>query len=112
MTGPQTDLGSGHSLRYIHWSPDRELNPQYEGIPDVEKYMALVRHDLQPDDKYCKDQGYCEAGITFAGEVQRRIDADRPSWTVESWDPLTVSPSLLCHCGDHGFIREGKWVVA
>lgn len=28
-------------------------------------------------------------------------------------EPLTLSPSLLCKtCGDHGFIRGGKWVAA
>lgn len=26
-----------------------------------------------------------------------------------SADPLTISPSLLCRCGDHGFIENGKW---
>lgn len=32
-------------------------------------------------------------------------------WHVESMDPLTLSPSLLCRaCGSHGFIREGRWV--
>lgn len=32
-------------------------------------------------------------------------------WTVECYDPLTLSPSLLCGiCGDHGFIRNGEWV--
>ena len=34
-----------------------------------------------------------------------------PYDTVE-WEPLTISPSVLCQCGDHGFIRNGKWVVA
>lgn len=30
-----------------------------------------------------------------------------------SRDPLHVEPSILCRsCGDHGFIREGKWVSA
>ena len=29
-----------------------------------------------------------------------------------AYDPLTVAPSLLCACGDHGFIRDGKWVPA
>jgi hypothetical protein len=34
-------------------------------------------------------------------------------WQVESWEPLTLSPSILCReTGDHGFIREGKWVQA
>lgn len=33
-------------------------------------------------------------------------------WTLESRDPLTISPSLACSCGDHGFIRGGQWVPA
>lgn len=33
-------------------------------------------------------------------------------WTLVSFEPLTVAPSLACHCGDHGFIRDGKWVIA
>lgn len=33
-------------------------------------------------------------------------------WMVESWEPLTVSPSLLCSCGHHGFIRGGRWIPA
>lgn len=37
---------------------------------------------------------------------------DRPLWQVQSWEPLTISPSVLCSCGDHGFIREGRWVPA
>jgi hypothetical protein len=24
----------------------------------------------------------------------------------------TFSPSFVCHCGDHGFIQNGKWVRA
>lgn len=32
--------------------------------------------------------------------------------TITSHDPLHVEGSLLCPagCGDHGFIRQGKWV--
>jgi hypothetical protein len=33
-------------------------------------------------------------------------------WTVESQEPLTLSPSILrIECGCHGFIRDGKWVA-
>lgn len=33
--------------------------------------------------------------------------------TLVSRDPLHVEPSILCPvCGDHGFIREGRWVPA
>lgn len=38
-------------------------------------------------------------------------NAGRPKWAVESWEPLTISPSILCRaCGHHGWIREGRWV--
>lgn len=34
-------------------------------------------------------------------------------WVVESEEPLTISPSLLCMtCGHHGHIRAGKWEPA
>lgn len=34
------------------------------------------------------------------------------SGSLEGGD-LTLSPSLLCGtCGDHGFVRDGKWVPA
>jgi hypothetical protein len=33
------------------------------------------------------------------------------SWDVLSKDPLTLAPSLQCRaCGNHGFIRNGRWV--
>mgnify|MGYP001586948463 CR=1 FL=1 len=37
------------------------------------------------------------------------------AWTKDvSGGPefVTLSPSVLCGCGDHGFVREGKWVPA
>lgn len=47
--------------------------------------------------------GWCVGGISFGGD----------GWTLESKEPLTVSPSLLCgSCGSHGFIRNGAWVPA
>jgi hypothetical protein len=37
----------------------------------------------------------------------------RDTWTLDSEDPLTLSPSLLCtQCGDHGLVREGRGVPA
>lgn len=36
-----------------------------------------------------------------------------PTWRLISREPLTLEPSILCRlCGNHGFIREGKWVPA
>lgn len=131
MTWPQPsnridlDLGDGHTLRYFGWSPDLDLNPQYQGIAGipVEKAGASIGH-YRPDDP----TRYCEGGVTFDIPQMRAVNPDGVFWTVESWDPLTLSPSLLCkaplfddvthkpipntECGDHGFIREGKWVRA
>ena len=101
------DAGDDHYLRFTQWSPDRALNPQYDGIPDVEKWGATVWH-LKPSGEPCM------SAIDFDGPVQRQMGT-KVMWTVESWEPLTLSPSLLCTaegCGDHGFIRQGRWVIA
>lgn len=52
-------------------------------------------------------------GITFDLPGIAEAFPDRPLWQVESWDPLTISPSLKCRdCGHHGWIRSGEWVPA
>lgn len=34
----------------------------------------------------------------------------KKKWTVNSYDPLDLSPSLQCTtCGNHGYIKQGKW---
>ena len=105
MTGEPIDLGSGHTLRFTSWAPDRDLNPQYADLPDVERFGAIIYHSTP-------DGAPCLGAIIFDGSVARRVTPDHPFWTVQRWEPLTVTPSLLCHCGDHGFIRDGRWVPA
>jgi len=105
------DLGSGVTLRFASWAPDRELNPQYDGVPDVDRYGAILSHHHPqiPGDEPL----LCEHYITFDGEVQRQIEPPhRAKWTVESWEPLTLSPSIASPCGLHGFVRSGRWVPA
>lgn len=63
-----------------------------------------VEH-LTPDGKPCT------GWIRFDLPGNEWVSADG-RWQVESWEPLTVSPSLLCACGDHGFVRSGAWVPA
>jgi hypothetical protein len=110
----EVDLGCGHWLRFTSWSPDRQLNPHFAGIPDVEKYGGIVRHATLPSDTSasCLETGWCEGAVTFAGEAQRKLSPAATTWDVLSGEPLTLSPSLLCHCGDHGYIRDGRWVPA
>lgn len=43
----------------------------------------------------------CSATIRIAGEG--------PNWAVLQQDPLTLNPSVVCQCGVHGFIENGKW---
>lgn len=111
---PGVDLGHGHTLRWVGWYPDRELNPHRVHLPDVEKYAAVIEHPrIAPGYLTRSDGTTCVSVATFAGDVQREIEPDRPVWTVEQWEPLTLSPSLLCtDCGDHGFVRGGRWEPA
>lgn len=94
------DIGHDHSIRFVGWSPDRELNPQFVHLPDIERVAVIV------------DTGNnCASMALFDLPGVAEVFPNRPRWKVESWDPLTLSPSLLCQlCGDHGFIREGHWV--
>jgi hypothetical protein len=51
--------------------------------------------------------------VPFDTPEARAVTTDGPKWSVESWDPLTLSPSLACRsCSHHGFIRNGRWVPA
>jgi hypothetical protein len=102
---PDIDLGHDHQLWFFGWHPDRDLNPQYDGMPDVEKSGATVRHRTPTGEE-------CRSAVTFDIAPLNQLRAQGAAWQVESWEPLTISPSLLCHCGDHGFIREGRWVPA
>jgi hypothetical protein len=53
------------------------------------------------------DGSECAGSVTFDVPQAR---AKGPRWTVHSLDPLHLEPSILCSCGHHGFIREGRWV--
>ncbi len=76
-------------------------------MPDVEPQFPI----LNQTECSAKDS-YTSIHLRF-----RKVFPDNQYWAVESWEPLTVSPSLLCTpdkggCGDHGFIKQGRWVLA
>jgi hypothetical protein len=101
-----TEIGHGVGYIFTAWAPDRELNPQYEGIADVDRYGLIYWHAAP-------DGSECGGGLTFESKTASEIAPDAPKWTVESWEPLTLSPSILCRtCGHHGWIRNGEWVPA
>lgn len=53
----------------------------------------------------------CTGWIMFDVPANDEWPAER-KWQVSVWEPLTLLPSLLCGCGDHGYVREGRWVAA
>lgn len=52
----------------------------------------------------------CAGSVTF--DLPGLEGRHGPRWALHSLDPLHVEPSILCSCGRHGFVREGKWVEA
>lgn len=74
-----------------------------QGHPDGVRVGAWLTHPT-PD------------GVGCTGAVQFDVPAAEglkgPRWTVEQWEPLTLSPSVLCSCGWHGWVRDGRWVQA
>lgn len=54
----------------------------------------------------------CGGGISFTNSVIAKKEG-RPMWQVKSWEPLTITPSIVCACGgQHGFITNGQYVPA
>lgn len=105
------DLGSGFSYTFFSWNPDRELNPQYADVPDVERAGIVLYKD-----------GHTIGGPWFDTPEVRAIpwSGKRNFWTVVSFDPLHLEPSIQTyryengqHIPDHhGFIRNGRWESA
>jgi hypothetical protein len=87
------DLGSDHKFTFT-WSDDGKT-----------KIGGIITHK-KPDGKEC------DGSMWFDCEYVRKHFPGKTLWTVSSWEPLTANPSFLCHCGNHGWIRDGKWVTA
>jgi hypothetical protein len=90
---PVIDLGDDHTLTL----------QMFEG----EISACTIEHKK-------KDGTPCNGFIPFTGRAwARSFDNHITSWEVVSESPLTLSPSVQCRiCGDHGFVRGGKWVRA
>lgn len=87
-----------------------------------------VKPDLWLDDNHCLEyttrmgvSGPCGALFVHRdkrnpsevciGGFQWNGGGNGPDWTLVSMQPLHVEPSIHCiTCGEHGWIREGKWV--
>jgi hypothetical protein len=98
------DLGDDHWASFMGHGGEG-VTRDGQPVPWTEKYGLSVIHRCAKTPSGW-DEGFCTFDIPEAAGAS-------PKWTVESWEPLTLSPSLLQHgCGDHGFIRNGRWVRA
>lgn len=101
------DLGDGHALSYTQFAPDRSIPAnaeRFQGIDDIEKLGALIYH-RKPDGSTCYGHVYFDTPA-----CRKAASEGAKFWEVKQWEPLTLSPSILClQCGDHGYIVDGKW---
>lgn len=87
------DIGHGVSILFTSWG-------------EHEKAGIIERH-------VCADGDETPGGVLFDLPGVREAFPGSPVWTVESWGPLTISPSVMCRtCGHHGWIRNGRWEPA
>lgn len=62
------------------------------------EFGGVIRHRL-PNGFICAGAFWLEGA---------RSASTGHSWTM-SGPPLTLAPSFRCHCGDHGWVKEGRW---
>lgn len=101
------DLGCGFTYSFFGWTPDRELNPQYEGIADVEKAGINIWKDGELVDS-------CAFNTPEVNAIPGMRDV---KWQLVCLDPLHIEPSIQMYGDDrkpthHGFIRGGRWIQA
>lgn len=70
---------------------------------DKNKEIGILFVHRLPDNGTCGGSVYWEKGW---------VKGDGSIWKLESLEPLTLSPSILCSCQFHGFIVGGVWEFA
>lgn len=107
MSKSKYDLGGGYSYRHFIWAPDRKLNPQYAGMPDINPAGIIIEYQGEPI-----------AAPWFDSPEARAANVDQAAmWDLLSLHPLTIHPSVQAYGRDrkpshHGWIRDGRWVPA
>lgn len=109
------DLGMSHyALGHTRYYADPEDGGPPTDAPQrtvIVGYNILHPHGPNPNDGAYRDaDGWCDGGITLDMPEAEGLGGAR--WTLVSYEPLHVDPSILCGCGDHGHIHGGAWVPA
>ena len=88
------DLGDGHTLQWSEWKGER--------------IGGIITHT-----KSDSPTGKCSGAFWISDAFLKENNRTAPIWKFNGdFNKPTLEPSFLCHCGDHGFVREGKWVRA
>ena len=88
------DLGDGH---WIDWT-------SYKG----ERCGGIITHTSTKT-----ESGLCSGSFWTDDRYHKDAGRTGPVWQLSgTQEKPTLAPSFLCHCGDHGFIRDGRWVRA
>lgn len=88
---------------YGQWL-DRRHSPEDEHGNPIAPDAAVLLYDWHWDPRAQRWHG---GAVLINGRGSSRLGHD-----LVSINPLTFSPSWLCDCGDHGWVRDGKWVPA
>lgn len=100
------DLGDGRTMKWVTFEGEHVM-AAIEEHPRA-RDVALQNGAIALKGEPCSGMMYLDVPELlegWKGKVQ--------TWTVQQWNPPTLSPSVLCtFCGNHGFIRDGKWVPA
>lgn len=97
MREPRVDIGHGVSVALAYYPTAAEM-------PGIDPALAGKLAGL--------DYWHaCRDGVVRDGFIP--LDDGVRGWRLDSREPLTISPSLLCRaCGHHGWIKAGRWVPA
>lgn len=87
---------------------DRWLIPvETPELDDPVRIVGFQEYHPRPD------TGAPCSGFVWVDATSDAYIEGSPLWTVVSWEPLTLTPSILCRaCANHGFVTNGKWMPA
>lgn len=100
------DIGHGVSIETYVWEDSGPVAGVIVNHPHGHCDACGRPEATKPGEK-------CVGSVIFdTPENRQRMPGHKAFWTVESLEPLTLSPSIRCGCGHHGWIQNGKWVPA
>lgn len=83
------------------WTDDAHEHAYRPYTDDHDRWTGIVEAHLNQEGEWCY------GSVLFDGYG----DSTRPHWHVVTWEPLHLEPSIRCsQCGEHGWIRDGRWV--